>query len=180
MFNNRVFGLSLIVMLAGAIGASPALAQGKSKAHKKDKHRQVEVQKRFDERPELQRRRGDDRIRWPGEYSRARKDVPPGWCKGKGNPHNTPENCGYSRDILDWGLDRDRRDTRYPYPRRGDRDRIDRDSYAAAHRDFHRIHDRQCRELSSRRPLDPVYQLRVRAECKMEHDRWHDRVRIRH
>lgn len=173
MLGRSVLNLSLALALAGGLTmASPALAQGKSKKHEKKEKTRVE-QVRYDQRrPDLQRRN-------------TGKSVPPGWCIGKGNPHNTPENCGYNNG--------NRRDVRYD--RRDDRrydDRYDRRTsgrygqyatfaaYSRAHDSFHRSHDRQCRERAGRRPLDPTWQLRVRAECKAEHDRWHDRAGVRH
>lgn len=109
----------------------------------------------------------DERYR---RSTRRHRDVPPGWCQGVGNPHNTIANCGYGsgrydsrRGIYrdDDGVYRDR-DTRYG-------------SFAEAHDAFHRHNDRVCRERASERPFDPAYQLRVRRECSAEHDRWHDR-----
>jgi hypothetical protein len=165
-----------MLVLAAALTATPVLAQGKAKGHGKHKDRtEVVQQKSSTGRPELQRRerydgrndrRWDDRDR---SQTRKRKSVPPGWCIGKGNPHNTPENCGPRRD---------RRDDDRVY---GDRDRDRRDddrryrSYEEAHDRFHRDHKRQCDRRLAERPLDPVWQLRVRAECRAEHDRWHDR-----
>jgi hypothetical protein len=48
-------------------------------------------------------------------------------------------------------------------------------SYEATHRAFHREHDRACRERAAQRPFDVRWQLRVRAECKAAHHRWHER-----
>ncbi|HEX2095623.1 MAG TPA: hypothetical protein VHG28_24715 [Longimicrobiaceae bacterium] len=102
--------------------------------------------------------------------TRRHRDVPPGWCQGVGNPHNTVANCGPgagrydSRDGVyrdDDGIYRDR-DDRYG-------------SFEEAHAAFHRHHDQVCRERADDRPLDPAWQLRVRTECSAEHDRWHDR-----
>ncbi|MBV9774421.1 MAG: hypothetical protein JO040_10755, partial [Gemmatimonadetes bacterium] len=53
-------------------------------------------------------------------------------------------------------------------------------SYNEAHRAFHRSHDLVCRQRASQRPYDPSWQLRVRSECNAEHNRWHDRMGIRH
>ncbi len=193
MINSRIVGLSLVLMLTGSIGASPADAQGKSKANK-NKSKVEKVEKRLQQRPVLERRTTLEEVIWPGDRvdsrdGRARKGVPPGWCIGKGNPHNTPENCRYSNGGI-WGDLDGRSDSRYPYPdgRIGDsrypypdsRAGMDRGSYDAAHREFHRIHDRRCQELASRSPLDPIYQLEVRGQCKLEHDEWHRRAGIAH
>lgn len=106
--------------------------------------------------------------------------VPPGWCQGVGNPHNTRENCGY-----------DRRDDRR-YDRRDDRRidrRIDRNragnngrsrSYEQDHAIFHRELDRRYDRLSAQRPLDVQYQLELRMRKRAEHDSWHARQGIRH
>lgn len=194
----RIANITVLSVLLAAtpLALSPVQAQGKSKA--KAKHSEVKKQDKRDEhrRPEL-RRRADDRDRYEHDDDRyeqrddrryddedrydygdryERRDgkrVPPGWCKGRGNPHNTPENCGYNRDRRferDGRYERgdDRYDPRYPDGRSG--------SYDEAHRRFHDVHDRQCRERAAQRPLDIEYQLRVRSDCKATHDRWHDRA----
>lgn len=199
---------SLALTLAGALLASPADAQGKSKEKRKDKNRaRPELVRRDDSskarekalkheqklreerlKDEYERRREvlkrdrdryedrDDRWdrdddRWDyGDDDRRRRDVPPGWCKGKGNPHNTPENCGYGAS---------RRDDRYGdrnEPYYGDRG----GSYERDHQIFHDRHDRECRMRAAERPLDLQWQIRVRQECKARHDDWHRRTGSRH
>ncbi|HEU0078833.1 MAG TPA: hypothetical protein VFQ76_14360, partial [Longimicrobiaceae bacterium] len=119
-------------------------------------------------------RRADQTLSWTDERyrmsTRRHRDVPPGWCQGVGNPHNTVANCGWSRDRYDYrdavyrdddGIWRDG-DTRYG-------------SYSDAHDAFHRHHDEVCRDRANDRPFDASYQLQVRQECSAEHDRWHDR-----
>lgn len=155
----RSLQLSFVVALAAALAASPVDAQGKGKGKQKEKSRTEQVRTR---------EYRDDR--WDQEVRLERRDgkrVPPGWCRGKGNPHNTPENCGYDR----------RRDDRRYDDRYDDRRRDDRryGSFEEAHRAFHREHDRVCRERAAQRPFDVRWQLRVRTECKAEHDRWHAR-----
>lgn len=131
---------------------------------------------------------GGSRVSWDREYegragqayawdadryrrsTQRHKDVPPGWCNGVGNPHNTVANCGTGSDRYDsrHGVYRDRdgvyrdRDNRYG-------------TYGEAHEAYHRHQDRICSERLSQRPLDPSWQVRVRSECSAEHDRWHDR-----
>ena len=96
----------------------------------------------------------------------GRSNVPPGWCKGRGNPHNTPENCGYSSDRrYDWDDD-DR------YGGYG--------SYDQAHTVFHRALDREYAARASQNRTDPLYQLRLRAEKSADHQRWHERTGTRH
>lgn len=119
-------------------------------------------------------RRTDRSWSWDDERyrrsTRRHRDVPPGWCQGVGNPHNTIANCGYGAN---------RYDSRYGVYRDDDGTYRDRDtrygSYQEAHEAFHRSNDRVCRDRASERPFDPAYQLQVRRECSAEHDRWHDR-----
>jgi|GEM_PF-1134474 len=140
------------------------------------------------ERPRAVKRENAGAVRWDREYerrsgsawswdderwrrsSRRHKDVPPGWCTGVGNPHNTVANCGYGEGRYDRrsGVYRDR-DGGY---RSGDREY---GSFEQAHEAFHRHHERVCQDRLAQRPLDPEWQIRVRRECSAEHDRWHDR-----
>jgi hypothetical protein len=150
--------------------AVPAQAQKKEKEKDRGNDRrapQGQVDRWNEARPDLVRRNGD---RYEVEQRRDGQDrargngagkVPPGWCRGQGNPHNTPANCGFA----DWRRDRDGwsiGDRRYR-------------SFEEAHEVFHRHHDRECRLRAAERPLDPSWQLRVRAECRAEHDAWHAR-----
>jgi hypothetical protein len=125
---------------------------------------------RYEERGVENRRRGaswEDILYGRDDDRRTRRrDVPPGWCKGRGNPHNTPENCGYSSDRrYDWE-DNDR------YGGYG--------SYADAHRAFHRALDREYAARAAERRTDPLYQIRLRAEKSADHERWHERTGTRH
>lgn len=175
-----------ILALALTVVAAPGHAQGKSKHE--DKPRSAEVQREDKDRRDLRRstlrqwdergtyenrdrdeRRGKDKNKAKAD---RRRNVPPGWCIGKGNPHNTPENCG-----------------RYNAPRRDDRSdprdgRYNRDgqnrTYQQAHATFHLKHDRACRERAAQRPLDVRWQIQVRTDCKAAHDRWHTRAGVRH
>ena len=104
--------------------------------------------------------RDDDR------YEQRRRDVPRGWCQGRGNPHNTPENCGYGSDRrYDWDDD-DR------YGGYG--------SYSQAHTAFHRALDREYAARSSQGRSDPLYQIRLRAEKASDHQQWRERMGTRH
>jgi hypothetical protein len=165
---NQTIRFAFALVIAAGLHAVPADAQGKGKQAKPAKDR---VEQRDRARPDLQRR---DDFRWEDIVRDRRSDgaragngagkVPPGWCQGRGNPHNTPENCGYTAN------------RRYEAPR-GDR----RDgwggssSFEQAHRAFHLEHDRRCRERAAQRPLDVQWQVRVRADCRAEHVRWHER-----
>ncbi|HEX7239725.1 MAG TPA: hypothetical protein VF263_05640 [Longimicrobiaceae bacterium] len=181
MKRMRAATLSLALAVVAVMAASPASAQ------RKDEHRFKEREQagvRYD-------RRYDDRDR-----DGRRDRVPPGWCNGRGNPHNTAANCGYDRDDRRRD-DRDRRyDDRYDRDRRYDDRRYDDRrydsrsgrygryssyaSFARAHDSFHRRHDWECRDLAARRPLDPGWQIRVRSDCKRRHDDWHRHAGIRH
>jgi hypothetical protein len=134
--------------LALTFTAGDAEAQQRGKKADRDARNRGSVEEVVRPRPELQRR----------DASRAR-GVPPGWCIGRGNPHNTPENCGYRSTV-------DRRDDRRHTAGR---------SFEEAHAIFHREHDRRCRARAAERPLDVQWQVRVRADCRAEHDRWHAR-----
>ena len=133
---------------------------------------------RFDRRDTRDRRdagdRSDSRDRrsasWEeilfGRDRDGRPNVPPGWCIGRGNPHNTPQNCGYqSSRRYDW--DRDDR-----YGGHG--------TYERAHAAFHRVLDREYTELATARRGDRGYQLQLRAQKASDHDRWHARIGRRH
>lgn len=149
----RSLQLSFTLALAAVLAAAPADAQGKGDKKEKSRTEQVRREVRDD--------------RWDRDVRLERRDgrqVPPGWCQGRGNPHNTPENCGYDRRRSD---DRRHDDRRYDDRRYG--------SFEEAHRAFHRDHDRICRERAAQRPFDVRWQLQVRNECKAEHDRWHAR-----
>jgi hypothetical protein len=138
---------------------------------KDEYERRREALKRDRERYEARDDRWDlDDDRWDYGDDGRRRDVPPGWCKGKGNPHNTPENCGYGASRRDGRYD----DRNEPYY--GDRG----GSYEREHQIFHDRHDRECRMRAAERPLDLQWQLRVRQECKVRHDDWHRRTGTRH
>src|SRR5690606_17689593 len=55
---------------------------------------------RYDNRRRRPQATWEDILFGRDEHGRTR--VPPGWCRGRGNPHNTPENCGYSNRRYDW------------------------------------------------------------------------------
>ena len=165
MKQARTIGWALVLALG--VAAAPVDAQGKGKEKDKGKkERTEEVRRERDDRRDD--RRYDDRYERDGR----RKGVPPGWCIGRGNPHNTRENCGDRGERYDPRYD-DRRDSRND--RYDDRDRNDRGSYEERHEYYHRVHDQECRARAAERPLDIRWQVQVRAECKAEHDRWHAR-----
>ena len=186
MSNRFLTHLTLTAALVAALGAAPAAAQQKGKSG--DKGKQTETAKGQAKRPELQRRLREEQLRESearrrdetrnGDYDRddrddrdddyryesngRRKGVPPGWCIGKGNPHNTPENCGPNAG-------------RSTYGRSGRSG-----SYEDAHAEFHRYLDRKYSDLADDRPLDPVHQIRIRRDRAAEHDRFHAEYGRRH
>jgi hypothetical protein len=89
--------------LALAIAAAPAAAQGKSGQHghgqEKPKHETVRSGGGWVDG------HGTTHTETRASTSRARhttssrpRSTPPGWCQGRGNPHNTAANCGYRTD----------------------------------------------------------------------------------
>lgn len=138
------------MMLLGVALAAPGEAQQAERRGGPERGRGAAVEREA-ERPRLVRQ----------APARAAGRVPPGWCIGEGNPHGTRANCGYSG----WQRDRDGwrvGDRRYR-------------SFEQAHDTFHRQHDLECRARLAERPLDPAWQIRTRAECRAEHERWHQR-----
>ncbi len=158
--------LPLALVLAAALSASPALAQ---KGHGND-HRERSRQELRDPRRDRDDhdhdRRDDrrDRDRRDGR-TLTRRDVPPGWCQGRGNPHNTWENCG----------NRGRNGT---LTRNGNVSRNRNwggysGSYEEAHRAFHRDLDRWCSQEAQRRGGGLRGLLAVRSECSARAQEWH-------
>ena len=140
---RMVAPVPFMLALAFVLAASPADAQGRRGA---EKERREEVRRE-------EERREDDRQR-PVLQRRAERAVPRGWCQGRGNPHNTVENCGYRAERGD---------------RRGG-------SYEQEHAEFHRYLDDRYRALAAERPLDIRRQLELRAQKSAEHERWHARA----
>ena len=148
MTNRSISTVPFLFALALALAASPADAQGRRGAQKENgKARQEEVRREDDEqRPVLQRREVNE--------------VPRGWCQGRGNPHNTVENCGYQSTSSRTGG-------------RGG-------SYENSHDEFHRRLDDRYRAAASQNPLDIRRQLELRAQKSAEHERWHAQMGTRH
>lgn len=170
------FNLPLALVLAAALSASPALAQGKGNGNGNRDRDRVEERDRRDRDDD----RWDDRRDQPRFERREDRRVPPGWCRGRGNPHNPAANCRWnnSRGVWERYDRRDRRwEDRTTYER-GSNDRYDSrnsGSYDQAHRDFHYTHDRQCRERAAQRPTDLRWQVQVRQECRAIHEDFHRR-----
>jgi hypothetical protein len=160
---NSLIALPLALLLAAAGTAVPAEAQGNGRGQQQRELRedrrdrdQPRFERRDDDRRQGDQRRGDDRYQ-------TRRNVPPGWCIGRGNPHNTPANCGY----------RDNRGRNARYDTRYERRGGSYGSYDEAHRQFHREHDAWCAARRRERPLDLRWQAQVRMECREAHDRFH-------
>lgn len=167
------FNLPLVVALAAALSATPALAQGKGNGNgNRDRGPRVEERDdRWDDR--------DDRDdRQPRFERRDGRRVPPGWCIGRGNPHRTAANCRFNTRRGAWERYDSRTgrwETRDRYEsRRGSYDSYG-GNYEQAHREFHYTHDRRCRERAAQRPLDLRWQLQVRQECRAIHEDFHRR-----
>ena len=215
---KKSLSFPLALMVAAALSAQPGLAQhgnghgrgnggGHGRGHEA---REQEHVRRSDDRDG--RRDRDDDGRWTDRVVRDRRTsdgyrrddnyrynsgtlrrrVPPGWCIGRGNPHNTVENCGRGSNRYDR-----RYDPRYnggytydQYGRRTDRygrtvdsnGRVINDGrygdgrygtvYGGSNRSgydaWKRQHDANCRNLARQRPLDLRWQYQVRTQCAAE------------
>lgn len=169
MISNSIARLSLIAAIAGALVATPALAQGKGNSNKGNDRPKASDSRQGAQRPELirrgdvwevQQRRGDDR--------RANVQKGPAFCRsGAGHPVHGRR----------WCEDRGHRMDNVRYDSRTtDRNRRDASSYETAHLEFHRRHDRECQARAAERPLDVQHQIRVRNECRQRHEEWHRRA----
>lgn len=156
--------LPLALMVAATLSAVPADAQGNGKG--KGQQRELREDRRDRDEPRFERRDDDrrrDEARRGDDRDQSRRTVPPGWCIGRGNPHNTAANCGY----------RDSRGRDVRYDTRWERRGGSYGSYDEAHRQFHREHDAWCSARRRERPLDLRWQAQVRVECREAHDRFH-------
>jgi hypothetical protein len=150
MMSSKISGTLFAMVVAASITFSAHVVEGQARGTEAERAARDRGSAEIDRRPrpELQRR-----------VSAATREVPPGWCIGTGNPHNTPANCGERARLAE---PRDRGSTRTS-------------SFDEAHARFHRDLDQRCRARAEQRPLDLQWQVRVRAECRTEHDRWHAR-----
>jgi hypothetical protein len=162
---NSMIASALALGLAFGLNAAPADAQGRGKQKDRDR---VEEQRRggweddWYDRDRIGDRSRDGWGRTTGGNGAGK--VPPGWCRGTGNPHNTVENCGYGAAT-----------SRGPTGSVGGGG-----SYEQSHANFHRELDYRYERLAAQRPLDLQYQLELRARKRAEHDEWHRRAGIRH
>src|SRR5215211_7487695 len=127
--------LPLALVVAAAFSASPAVAQkghgnghGNSGKHQANVERRDRDRDRDDDVSWQERQRREEA--WQREQrviqaqrnrtasrstnSRLQRRVPPGWCIGRGNPHNTVANCGAGSNRYDR-----RYDPRYSTSRNG-------------------------------------------------------------
>ena len=165
--------LPLALVVAAAFSASPALAQkGHGNGHGNGKHSQnTEVRGQRAHRDDDDDRYDDRRYRNDGRYdtyqnrnnTRLQRRVPPGWCIGRGNPHNTVANCGAGNNRYDR-----RYDPRYNGYGNYDPRYGGNAGNMASYSDWKRWHDQQCRDLSRQRPLDLRWQYEVRTQCAAE------------
>jgi hypothetical protein len=102
--------------------------------------------------------------------------VPPGWCIGRGNPHNTVENCGRGSNRYDRRYDPRYNGTSGRY--NGSNGSYDNGGYnngtyngtgnRQAYSEWKRVHDQQCSNLARQHPLDLRWQAQVRSQCAAE------------
>lgn len=208
--------------IAAALAATPALAQ-KGHGHGHDKQ-QDRVERRDDDHADRRRRDDDDRNarddrnrRSDGTWRSAQNiqygqngsrpgDRHPGWCTGRGNPHNTVANCGRGADRYDPRYDTRRNGSygnRNPTVyrngsgngtygsygtyngnptvyRNGSRTgTYSNGSYTAAHDAFHRQQARECSAAAAQRRNDRSWQLRVASQCNAQHQAWHNQYDAR-
>jgi hypothetical protein len=156
---NRLSAVVPAVAFALFFSSMPALAQGKGQGKGNGRRPQVERA----EEPRLERRGPQEQNVYGAPRGNGAGKVPPGWCQGVGNPHNTVENCGYNRPGYDGGYYDD-----------------GNGSYSRSHEEFHLYLDRKYASLAAERPYDIAYQLRLRADKAAEHDRWHQQAGIAH
>lgn len=161
--------LSLLVALALTSLPSMASAQGRGNGGRAEVENRRERDRNDD--------RDDDRYyddRYDREANSKRGEGPPFCRNGEGHPVHGWEWCekkgygGYENRSLGDIIFGDNRNVS------GSR------NYDRSHEQFHIELDRRYSDLSSRRPLDLEYQLRIRREKQAEHDRWHQRAGIRH
>ena len=176
MTRRLILNLPLALALAAALAGAPSAEAQRGNRDRDDRRwedsrRDRDGDRRWDDRKH--RSKNDDR-----RVARNGRRVPPGWCTGRGNPHNTPENCGWrARRSDDRGV---YRNVNGRIVRVGDR-RVatttrrfsTRASWDRAHRDYHEAYERTCRDRI-RRVSGIAAKARVTRECSLQHDRWHE------
>jgi len=174
---NRL-SLPLALVVAAAFSATPAVAQkghghgngnghGRGDAHVERRDREDDDRdgdhwenRRDREQQRVVRSRTSTRT---VNGTRLQRRVPPGWCIGRGNPHNTVENCGAGNNRYDR-----RYDPRYNTSGTYRNGQYGSYGNLSTYSEWKRWHDQQCRDLSRQRPLDLRWQLQVRQQCSAE------------
>jgi hypothetical protein len=196
--NRTTLTLPMIAALAAVLAVAPASAQGNGHGRGHGKHTEVRRDRDDDDRWDRDGDRDRD-VRWERRRaeqrvsSRSARNVPPGWCRGVGNPHRTAANCGYRTDRIyrdrsgtwrDRNGDILRRDGVYRDRNGVLRDRYGRvigvrttsrtsGNYSANHTDFHRRLRAECYARADR--VSIVNRVRIMNQCNAEHDAWHRR-----
>ena len=158
--------LPLALVVAAAFSASPAVAQkgnGHGNGHGNSGKHQANVERREERWQREQRVLQSQRNRTASRSSNSRlqRRVPPGWCIGRGNPHNTVANCGAGSNRYDRRYDPRYNNTGGTYGTYGGYN-------SGSYSEWKRWHDQQCRDLARQRPLDLRWQAQVRAQCAAE------------
>lgn len=164
--------LPLALVAAAAFSASPAVAQKGHDDHgDRGEHRaRVERRDRDDDDRRDDRRGRDER--WRREQhsrsssNRLQRRVPPGWCIGRGNPHNTVENCGAGRNRYERRYDPRFNNSTGRF--NNGSDRFNGSNNRQAYSSWKRVHDQQCANLARQRPLDLRWQAQVRSQCSAQ------------
>jgi len=167
MLSNSATRLTLMVAVAGALVATPALAEAQGNSKKGNDRAKASDSRQSNQRPELIRRGDVWEVQQRRDDRRGNVQNGPAFCRsGAGHPVHGKRWCedrGYRMDNVRY----DSRTT--------DRNRRNATSYESAHLEFHRRHDRECQARAAERPLDVQHQIRVRNECRQRHEEWHRR-----
>ena len=199
MKSKLTFPLALV--MAAAFSASPALAQhgnghghgnGNGRGHDSEHVRGRDDDNDGDRYENDGRRQDRNQDSWRRSNGTLSRRVPPGWCIGRGNPHNTVANCGAGNNRYDrrydprynggyssnggyyngrttdrYGRSYDPRTGR-TYDSRTGQVIYGNGSSRDAFNQWKRDHDAYCRRLASQRPLDLRYQAQGRSQCVAE------------
>lgn len=205
MKRASTLNLSLLAVLATLLATDVADAQrnngrgerGRSEEVRRDRDRDRDWDRDDDDDDDDDgRRRGERRFE-----RRSDRAVPPGWCRGVGNPHRTRANCGYDTDRIYRDRDGRWRDRFGNVIRRDgiyrDRGGVVRDrygnrigrgqtrtsaarssSYDRRHAEFHRQLQASCQARARNASLPE--RVRIARDCSERHEAWHRREGTRH
>jgi hypothetical protein len=101
----KLFNTNLLAAfgLAIAVSAAPVAAQGKSGSHGggagkgHTEHATVQTKGSSGSHGNAH---VQTRTSTGTRHATTTRTTPPGWCQGRGNPHNTAANCGYRTDRI--------------------------------------------------------------------------------